>query len=123
MKNSIHVIKIASISMIFLFGIICIIGSDGGSSGGSGAYYDCSDPGYTVDAYVGTALEGANACPPVPLPEHLSSNIFWEDELNDLANTHDYKGFLPPVGYDEIGSKAALKILKEVNYDNNKRIY
>ena len=77
---------------------------------------DCSNVNYHVDAFVGTTLEGANACPSITLPENRSSCVTSEEE--ELAVTIGYKGFLPPTGYAEIGSVTALKLLREVNIDN-----
>ena len=78
---------------------------------------DCSNVNYHVDAFVGTTLEGANACPSITLPENRSSCVTSEEEELTLTGSA-YKGFLPPTGYDEIGSTTALKILIEVNIDN-----
>ena len=69
----------------------------------------------TENAWVGTSLEGANANPPIPLPPNRSSLASLEED--QLVYTIAFCGFLPPEGYDIIGSQTALKLVKELNID------
>ena len=79
--------------------------------------YSQNDDQYWVcDAFFGTSLEGANACPSVVLPKERSSGSTFEE--NDLTSMEEaYKGWLPPEDYYVFESDSLLKLVKDANID------
>ena len=85
------------------------------------AFYDPYTPYYFVeDEFKGTILEGANAVPSIILPPSILSFAPCPEEYSETISSHTaFVGFLPPDGYDQIGSLSALKLLENSNIRSN----
>ena len=70
---------------------------------------------YCTENLTGTTLEGGNDFPPILLPSDRSSLVTPVEDA--LAYSVCMVGFLPPEGYNIVGSPVALKLVKELNID------
>jgi len=99
-------IKVVIITSFFVVPSVVIVHS----SYDTDYYY-----GFEIDVFSGTPLEGANADPSIVLPDSTPACPEPNGVEQQISITHAYSGFLPPDGYDQIGSHAALKLLENCN--------